>query len=374
MEARGSTLLVEHGRPEEVWARLIGRTRIKAVTAAADHEPYGRRRDTAVHRLLASHGIDFLTYKDISVFERDEVMKDDGTPYTIFTPYSRKWKALFTPDHAKPFPSERLLDRLAPMALSPGPSLGDLGFRPTGVDLSLPDLPVERLRNYERMRDLPAVEGTSRLSVHLRFGTVSIRALVRLAWAHSAAYLSELIWREFFMQVLWHFPRVEHAAFKPAYEHIRWRNDEAHFAAWCEGRTGYPLVDAGMRELNATGLMHNRVRMLTASFLTKHLLTDWRWGEAYFAKKLLDFELSSNNGNWQWVAGTGCDAAPWFRIFAPDVQLKKFDPSLRYVKCWVEEYGGTNYATPIIVHSQARNEATAAYRQGLEESRRRNEL
>lgn len=365
LEAAGSSLLVEHGDPEAVWTQLMQRYRITAVTAARDHEPYGRKRDAAVHALLQSHGIPFRTYKDISIFERDEVMKDDGRPYTVFTPYSRKWRALFTPDHAKAFPSEACLNALFRTPPLPFPSLRALGFQATDLIVPRPILTPQLLQAYQRTRDLPGLkDGTSHMSTHLRSGLVSVRELVRQALRYSPTYLNELIWREFFMQVLWHFPHVEHEPFKPAFARIAWRNDEAHFQAWCEGRTGYPLVDAGMRELNATGLMHNRVRMVTASFLTKHLLTDWRWGEAYFAQKLLDFELSSNNGNWQWASGSGCDAVPWFRIFNPVLQVQRFDPSLTYVNRWVEEYGGTNYAAPIVVHKEARHQALQAYKQG----------
>ncbi|MEO8733541.1 MAG: deoxyribodipyrimidine photo-lyase, partial [Flavobacteriales bacterium] len=317
LEARGGSLLIQNGSPEKVWQQLTERYDITAVTANHDHEPYALERDARVLDLLREKGISFRTFKDISIFERNEVMKDDGGPYTVFTPYSRKWKALFTPDMAATFESETGLDRLWKTPPLPFPALEDLGFLAT--DLRVPPSHVEDdlLAHYAETRNIPGIAGTSRMSVHLRFGTVSPRALVRQALAMSETYLNELIWREFFMQVLWHFPKVIDGSFKPAYDNIAWENDESQFNAWCEGRTGYPLVDAGMRELAATGLMHNRVRMVTASFLTKHLLIDWRWGEAWFAEKLLDFELSSNNGNWQWASGSGCDAAPWFRIFNP---------------------------------------------------------
>jgi deoxyribodipyrimidine photo-lyase len=251
--------------------------------------------------------------------------------------------------------------------------LEDIGFKPT--DLHAPPLEVgdELLERYHLTRNLPGIEGTSRMSVHLRFGTVSPRALMKRGMELNGTYANELIWREFFMQILWHFPHVVTKAFKPAYDAIVWRNNEQEFAAWCEGRTGYPLVDAGMRELNASGHMHNRVRMVVSSFLTKHLLIDWRWGEAYFAKKLLDFELSSNNGGWQWASGSGCDAAPYFRVFNPTLQMEKFDAELTYVKRWVPEYGTKNYAWPIVVHDVARKRAIEAYKLGLEGARTRNE-
>lgn len=370
LEAEGSSLLVEHGEPIEVWKAILERYPVKAVTFAHDHERYAGDRDRQVTALLRERGITVISCKDISIFERSEVMKDDGGPYTVFTPYARKWRAQFTPGMAEAFPSARELGHLHRCAPLPFPSLRDIGFEPTDVEVPPVALSDTLLKQYAGTRDRPDVEGTSRMSVHLRFGTVSVRELVRRALQRSDAYLNELIWREFFMQILWHFPHVEKTAFRPEYDRIRWRNNEAHFQAWCEGRTGYPLVDAGMRELEATGLMHNRVRMVVASFLCKHLLTDWRWGEAWFGQKLLDFELSSNNGNWQWACGSGCDAAPWFRVFNPQLQQEKFDPQLRYVKRWVPEFGGTNYAEPIIVHKEARQEAIAQYTAGLAEGRR----
>lgn len=367
LEQRGGTLLVKQGTPEEIWRELTERYEIGAVTANHDHEPYAVQRDQNIYKLLAEKGIPFRTFKDISIFERSEVMKEDGGPYTVFTPYSRKWKALYTPEMATAFPSEANLDKLlktTPLLL---PGLADIGFLPTDLQVPSGLVDDELLRHYADTRNIPGAEGTSRMSVHLRFGLRSPRATVRQAVATSEVYLNELIWREFFMQVLWHFPHVVNASFRPAYDNITWENNEEQFHAWCAGRTGYPLVDAGMRELAATGLMHNRVRMITASFLIKHLLIDWRWGEAWFAKKLLDFELSSNNGNWQWAAGSGCDAAPWFRIFNPTLQMQRFDPGLTYVKRWVPEYGTANYAAPIVVHRTARERAIKAYKTGLAE-------
>lgn len=361
---RGSTLLVAHGKPVEVWKRLLEQYDITAVTTNHDHEPYAIARDSAVGELLAAQGIPFRTFKDISIFERGEVVKDDGAPYTVYTPYMRKWRSLFTPEMAAPHPSEDLLDRLWRTEPLPLPTLEAIGFMPTDLQVPPTTLSEALLRNYEHTRDLPAVNGTSRMSTHLRFGTVSVRELVRRSLKASPKYLNELIWREFFMQILWHFPHPE-KAFKPAYDRIPWRADEEGFKAWCEGRTGYPLVDAGMRELAATGLMHNRVRMVVASFLTKHLLIDWRWGEAWFAAKLLDFELSSNNGGWQWASGSGCDAAPYFRVFNPKLQLERFDPSLTYVKLWVPEYGSANYVRPMVVHEAARDRVLRVYKQAL---------
>lgn len=367
LERRGGTLLIENGAPEVVWKRLTEQYDITAVTTNHDHEPYAIQRDAAVGALLKANGIAFRTYKDISIFERNEVVKDDGLPYTVFTPYGRKWKSLLTPEHTMPFRSDEQLGRLWKTAPMPMPALRDIGFEPTDVQVAPTQVPDAILKHYAETRDLPGITGTSRMSVHLRFGTVSVRALVREAQAKSDTWLNELIWREFFMQLLWHFPHVVHRAFKPAYDNIAWTNEPGHFHAWCEGRTGYPFVDAGMREMAATGLMHNRARMVTASFLTKHLLTDYRLGEAWFAEHLLDLELSSNNGNWQWASGSGCDASPWFRIFNPALQLDRFDAHRQYVKQWVPEYGTAAYPRPIVVHTAARVRAIATYKAGLAE-------
>jgi deoxyribodipyrimidine photo-lyase len=364
--AAGSTLHVECGEPLAVWRKLLDVYDIAAVTTNHDHEPYAKERDEKIAELLKAKGIPFRSFKDISIFERGEILKDDGKPYTVYTPYSRKWQALFNPAMEAPFPSEKLLDRLWKTAPLRSPSLESIGFERTDLDAPPLEFSDTILKRYHETRDLPAMDGTSRMSTHLRFGTVSIRELIRRGRKTNTAFLNELIWREFFMQILWHFPHPERA-FKPAYDNIAWRDDEQSFDAWCHGQTGYPLVDAGMRELNATGLMHNRVRMVVASFLTKHLLIDWRWGEAYFAQQLLDFERSSNNGNWQWASGSGCDAAPYFRLLNPRLQQERFDPQLNYVKKWVEEYGSANYATPIVVHGVARKRAIETYKLGLGE-------
>lgn len=364
--AAGSSLRVEHGEPFVVWKKLIEVYDITAVSTNHDHEPYANERDGMVAALLKSKGIPFRSFKDSSIFERGEILKDDGRPYTVYTPYSRKWHVLFKPEMEAPFPSEKHSDRLWKTTPVPLPSLKSIGFERTDLDAPPVDLSDKILKHYHETRNLPAVDGTSKMSTHLRFGTVSTRELVHRGRKLNPTYLNELIWREFFMQSLWHFPHPERA-FKPAYDNIAWRDDEKGFEAWCRGRTGYPLVDAGMRELNATGLMHNRVRMVVASFLTKHLLVDWRWGEAYFAQQLLDFELSSNNGNWQWASGSGCDATPYFRVFNPRLQQERFDPQLNYVKKWVEEYGSANYAAPIVVHEVARKRAIETYKLGLGE-------
>jgi len=362
LEKMGASLLVLRGDPMEIFSQLHPR----AVYCNHDYEPYAVLRDQKVKESLADRGIEFHSFKDQVVFEKKEVVKDDGSPYTVFTPYSKKWKSTLTDFFVKSYPTEKYFSnftRLAPLTF---PSLEEIGFEKSNTIFVERKIPQRIIENYHLTRDYPAQQGTSRLSVHLRFGTVSIRKVVAVARQKNQTWLNELIWRDFYHAILWHFPRVETKAFKPAYDFIAWRNDEKEFAAWCNGRTGYPIVDAGMRELNATGYMHNRVRMIVASFLTKHLLIDWRWGEAYFAKKLLDFDLAANNGGWQWAAGCGCDAAPYFRVFNPLLQTEKFDPQLDYIKKWIPELSTTNYPQPIVDHATARARALNIYRKGLE--------
>lgn len=365
ISAAGGALHVEYGTPQEVMAQLIATHRIAAVHTNHDHEPYARERDRAIGDMLAAQGIAFHTHKDQVMFERDEVTKDDGKPYTVFTPYSRKWRAAIALTGVPQYPSEANLHGLLKSPALPMPTLGDIGFVHADHEVSAAPPTAALLERYADERNFPAKGGSSGIGVHLRFGTVSVRDMVRLATAHSDIWLNELIWREFFMQVLWHFPHVVNGAFRPAYDRIAWRNDPAHFEAWCEGRTGYPMVDAGMRQLRATGHMHNRVRMVVASFLTKHLLIDWRLGEAWFARWLMDFDLSANNGNWQWAAGTGCDAAPYFRIFDPTAQLKRFDPQLEYVERWAPEHAKGTGPRPIVDHAAARLRALDTYKTAL---------
>ncbi len=361
LSASGSSLLVFHGNPVELFQTI----KPKAVYTNHDYEPYAQKRDTKVKEILEGKGIAFRTFKDQVIFEKSEVVKDDGLPYTVFTPYSRKWKAALTEAAYQSFPSEKLFHHFKSLSPLPLPSLADIGF--TETTFSFPERMVKQsiIEKYDQLRNFPAIAGTTKLSVHLRFGTVSIRKLVQIALKKNETWLNELIWRDFYHMILWHFPQVETKAFKPAYDKIEWRNNEKEFAAWCHGQTGYPIVDAGMRELNQTGFMHNRVRMIVASFLTKHLLIDWRWGEAYFAKKLLDFDLAANNGGWQWAASSGCDAAPYFRVFNPQLQTEKFDPDFKYIKHWVPEWGTSAYPKPIVDHKVARDRVLKVYKEAL---------
>lgn len=363
--AAGSSLRVLHGIPEETLRILLAEYDVKAVYANRDYEPYAVERDRQIELMLEKSGIPFHTFKDQVIFEKNEVVKSDGTPYTVFTPYSKVWKKRLTQDDLALSPSENLTGNFAETRSHPLPALEDIGFAETDLQYSAAEINASIIADYHKTRNIPSLDGTTRLGIHLRFGTISIRRLAAAAIPLSEVWLNELIWREFFMSILWHFPYVVDNSFRKKYDSISWRNDEEEFERWCNGMTGYPIVDAGMRELNATGFMHNRVRMITASFLTKHLLTDWRWGEAYFAARLLDYELSSNNGNWQWAAGSGCDAAPYFRVFNPSEQTRKFDPELTYVKRWVPEHETPDYPRMIVDHALARERALKTYKEGI---------
>lgn len=376
LEALGSSLLVLHGTPETAWKQVLETYPVAAVYTNRDYEPYAKTRDASIAHLLGD--IPFRTFKDHVIFETGEVLKDDGKPYTVFTPYSKKWRAkLNAPlaDQSKPsdipsylsaYPTEQYFQHFYQCPSLPMPSLAALGFEPSALSIPPNTVPRGIIRNYAEVRDFPAKNGTSRLGIHFRFGTISIREKARNALELSDIFLNELIWRDFYSQILGHFPQVADRAFKPQYDRIPWRNDPDGFEKWCQGKTGYPLVDAGMRELNATGFMHNRVRMITASFLTKHLLIDWRLGAQYFAQKLLDFDLASNSGGWQWAAGCGTDAAPYFRIFNPTEQLKKFDPAYAYTRQWVPEFGTPMYPKPMVEHSFARQRCLETYKKALE--------
>ena len=355
----GSGLKVYQGKPDAVWMQILKTCRVSAVYVNRDYEPYALERDAMVEQLLASNGIPLLTCKDQVVFEPDEILKEDQNPYHVFTPYKNKWLRQFRGISVSPLRSHGSFFQ-GEFAF---PELEEIGFARTSVQVLPYDLSC--LEHYAEDRDYPWKKASTRLGPHLRFGTISIRQVIESLDPAHEVFLSELIWREFFKQILFHYPRVVQENFKTGYNGVQWLNRESDFEKWCLGKTGYPMVDAGMRELHATGYMHNRVRMITAGFLCKHLLIDWRWGESYFAEKLLDFELSSNNGNWQWAAGTGCDAAPYFRIFNPVEQQKKFDPMLVYVKEWVPEFGTAAYPAPIVDHKMARARALEVYRSGI---------
>ncbi|MBL0012346.1 MAG: deoxyribodipyrimidine photo-lyase [Flavobacterium sp.] len=354
LQKNGKSLAVFYGEPIDVIAKIISENKVRNLYANRDYEPYARQRDKVIYELLQSNNIEFKSFKDQVIFEKNEVTKDDGLPYVVFTPFSRKWKDNFKKIALHSYDSENHLDQIATHQY-PFLSLSDIGFERSSIKVTPFDVSKNLIQNYEATRNFPAVNKTSYLGAYLRFGAVSIRKIVSKAiQEENETFLNELIWREFFMQILWHFPHTSTKSFRPKYDGIQWNNNEQEFQKWCEGNTGYPFVDAGMRELNATGHMHNRVRMIVASFLCKHLLIDWRWGETYFAQKLLDYEQASNIGNWQWAAGSGVDAAPYFRIFNPTEQIKKFDKDLIYIKKWIPELDSLSYPKPIVDHKFAR--------------------
>ncbi len=362
-----SAISVYYGRPLEAFKSLMEQYDIRGVYTNRDYEPYAKQRDSEVKELLAAHQILFSDYKDHVIFERDEVVKAPDAPYSIFTPYSKKWLARAESDtfYFKAYPVEKYGTNFLKTDSLPIPSLEDMGFNSSRIVIPPSEFQEALIHHYDKTRDYPGQEGTSRLGVHLRFGTVSIRALARRAQALNAVFLKELIWRDFYAMLLDFHPRIVHESCRPEFDRIQWRNDSQEFELWKQGMTGYPLVDAGMRQLNTTGYMHNRIRMVVASFLCKHLLIDWRWGEAYFAQKLLDYDLASNNGGWQWAAGTGCDAAPYFRVFNPQAQAEKFDKSESYIRAWVPEYSTQTYPKPMVPHGFARDRALAIYKEGL---------
>lgn len=364
LKSEKKSLAIFHDEPEKVFKKLVKEHKIEAVFTNHDYEPYAKKRDSEIEKLLKSNDISFQTFKDQVIFEKDEIVKDDGKPYVVYTPFSKKWKEKFSEKSVRQHDSEKKLDQIASHNY-PFLSLEDIGFKKSKIKVEDFDVSKKIIENYKETRDFPSVDGTSHLSPHLRFGSVSIRQIAKKASEFKQeTFLNELIWREFFMQILWHFPKTVTESFRPKYDNIKWRNNEKEFKSWCEGKTGYPIVDAGMRQLNETGNMHNRVRMVVASFLCKHLLIDWRWGEAYFAEKLLDYEQSSNIGNWQWASGSGVDAAPYFRIFNPSEQVKKFDKEFKYIKKWVPEFQEIDYK-PIVDHKEARERCLKVYKEAV---------
>jgi len=364
--ALGSTLSVFYCTPVKAFEELLENYEIETVYTNHDYEQYALQRDESISSFLKQHHAVLKTYKDQVIFEKNEVTKDDGKPYTVFTPYSKKWKQKLNDFYYSSYATETYFNNFYKQSAKPIIALDEMGFIETETVFPKKSLSVELVKKYTDQRNFPAINGTSKLGVHLRFGTISIRKLVQYCLPLNETFLNELIWRDFYFSVLHHFPHISKGkAFKQEYDLIKWRNNESEFEKWCTGKTGYPIVDAGMRELNETGFMHNRVRMIVASFLTKHLLIDWRWGEAYFAKKLLDFDFSANNGGWQWAAGSGCDAAPYFRVFSPKLQTEKFDKDLHYINKWIPELNSFNYPKPIVVHEDARKRCLETYSKAL---------
>jgi deoxyribodipyrimidine photo-lyase len=361
LQDKESSLLIKYANPNNAWDEILQEYNVAAVYTNRDYEPYAKRRDSSIGEKLQQRGIPFQTFKDQMIFERSEVVKDDGKPYTVFTPYKKRWFKKINDFYLSAYPTEKYLGNLYKTQPFPNITLAQMDF--TESSIKFPETEYEHIiDDYARNRDYPAKKGTSRIGIHLRFGTVSIRDAARAAITREQTWLSELVWREFYMMILDHFPQTENHAYRAAFDRIEWRNNVHEFELWCQGKTGYPLVDAGMRELNATGFMHNRVRMVAASFMVKHLLIDWRWGEHYFARKLLDYEGATNIGSWQWVAGSGTDVMPYFRIFNPEAQLKKFDAKKEYIQQWVPEYGTSQYPEPIIENKAGKERALKVYR------------
>lgn len=362
----GTTITLWHGKPIDIYKKLIKKHNIKTVFTNHDYEPYAKKRDTEIGAFLKENNIIFKTFKDHVIFEKNDIVKHDGTPYLVYTPYMKHWKEVYRTINFQHYPSEKLLHNLLPNKSFSNIKLLDIGFVKSSKTIE-PHLTTPSLiQNYEATRNFPAKNSTSKLGPYLRFGNISIRNIIEKAVNEvNEIFWQELIWREFFMQILWHFPHTINKSFKSKYDYIMWKNDESDFKAWCDGKTGYPLVDAGMRQLNTTGYMHNRVRMVVGSFLCKHLLIDWRWGEAYFAEKLNDYEMASNVGNWQWVAGCGVDAAPYFRIFNPTIQIQKFDRDLKYIKTWITDFQELSYPTPIVDHKFARERCLKVYKEAI---------
>jgi len=360
-----SSIYILHDKPINAFKKIIKEFKIEKVICNNDYEPYSSKRDSHIKHFLDENGVKLESYKDQVIFEKNEIVKNDQSPYVVYTPYSNKWIANFDPSMVESFPSEQLLDNVVSQTFA-FINIETLGFKKSTIEIPPPVFSKNLIDNYGKHRNFPALDSTSKLGIYLRFGVYSIREIIKKAKKSSdITFLKELIWREFFMQILWHFPHTTDASFKSKYDKIVWRNNSLEFARWCKGETGYPIIDAGMRELNTTGFLHNRVRMLVASFLCKHLLIDWRWGERYFAKKLLDYELSSNVGNWQWASGSGVDAAPYFRIFNPSEQTKKFDSNLKYIRKWVPEFEELNYAEKIVDHKFARERCLSTYKKYL---------
>jgi len=365
LKNKNSRIITFHDLPQNAFQQLDHHFKIQTVYTNRDYEPYAKERDRSIKEWLKNKNINFKTFKDQVIFEPEEILKADGTPYLVYTPFSKKWLTELKEENLESYTSGLRFENWEQLKYKDIIPLDQMGFQKSRIEIPKKHLSTHTLEVYEKERNFPDKDSTSKLGVHLRFGTVSIREIAKQAQGISLTYLKELIWREFFMMILYHYPKVVENNFNSKYDGIQWRNDEKDFKKWCDGETGFPLVDAGMRELNETGFMHNRVRMLVASFLTKHLLIDWKWGEAYFAEKLLDYELASNNGNWQWAAGTGVDAAPYFRIFNPETQIEKFDKQRIYIKRWVKEFGSSSYPKPMVEHKKARERALETYKAGM---------
>ncbi len=366
LQTKGSSLAMYFGKPSVIFKELFDQYDIQKIYTNRDYEPYAKQRDKKIEKLADDNNVEFLTFKDQVIFEKDEVVKANGDPYVVYTPYMKLWKAEFKKIELEVHYTSQYLDNLIQNSRLPNLSLSDIGFEASSQKVPDYEVTPSLIQDYEAKRNYPAKDATSHLGPHLRFGTVGIRKIMKKAISEkNEVFWQELIWREFFMQILYHFPNTPTDAFKKKYDRIEWRNNKEEFKKWKTGTTGYPMVDAGMRQLNESGFMHNRVRMLVGSFLCKHLLIDWRWGEAYFAEKLLDYEMSSNVGNWQWIAGSGVDATPYFRIFNPTTQIKDYDKDLEYIKKWISEYDTEAYPEKMVDHKEARERALSVYKKAV---------
>ncbi len=366
LQSIGSDIIVKIGNPIKVINEILSNYNVKSVFCNKDHEPYGIGRDKDIQKLLSKSGIEFIQYLDHLIADKNSVLKSDGKPYTVYTPFKNRFKQVISSSDYLDYVVIPYKNNFAQVLQSLKiPSIESIGFKSNNIKFPSSNIDFEIIQKYHNTRDIPSVEGTTKLGIHLRFGTISIRELYRNSVDLNEVFINELIWREFYAMILMHYPNVVFSSFKKQYDNIEWINNEVDFESWMNGETGYEIVDAGMRQLNETGYMHNRVRMITASFLTKHLLIDWRWGEAYFAKKLLDYELSSNNGGWQWCAGSGSDAAPYFRIFSPERQREKFDPKKEYIKMWIPNYDSNNYINKIVDHKNAIERCKEVYSRAI---------
>ena len=361
LQKYGSSLLVKIGETEEVISNLVEEYSAEAVYMNKKYDAWSVKSLRAIEAALEQINIPLFKFKDYMFFENKEILKNDGLPYTVYTPYKIRWKLKFEQTQEKGYESINYLDKLAKVNVALPDAILNSNYDSSMTSLKV-KLDDQTIMNYKEVRDLPAKKGTTLLSIALNYGIMSIREAIASVKFKSETLLDELIWRDFFIQIGANFPKVYNQAFKTKYDNIDWINNDIQFEAWCKGNTGIPIVDAGMRELNSTGFMHNRVRMVTASFLIKNLLIDYKWGEAYFAEKLIDFEPSINNCNWQWVAGTGCDSAPYFRVFNPVTQQQKFDKNFEYIKKWVPEFGTFNYPKPMVDLKTSRVRALAAYK------------
>lgn len=366
LEEYGSTLDVRFGDPVKIFPHLIRVYNFRQVFANHDYDSYSTELDHKVRNLLMEHSIKFRSFKDHVIFEKNEIIDSKNEPYVTFDPYFKKWKKSITFNKVFNYKSEFYLKNLFNMSPIEFPTINQIGFEKSKIEFNSPSLSLSTIKNYDKTKTFPGIKnGTSRIGIHLRYGTISVRECVNFALSHNDSWLTELIWRDFYNQILFHFPHIENSSFKKSYDKIKWENNEELFQKWCEGNTGYPLVDAGMRELKNTGYMHSQIRIIVSSFLCKNLRIDWRWGERYFSKHLLDFDLASNIGGWQGAAGSGVESTPYFQVSNPLKQTHSFDPQLTYIKKWVPEFKNPDYPKPIVDFIESREICFKMYKKAI---------